>query len=160
MTAAQYSDPYKFESVTVDNCTYKKKVHAVCGDVVSDPGCSADTQDTCTEGFIKRHNKCVQDCTGGKGFDGTASDTCIDCPTTASQGVFKFNDNNAAGTTCVRCDPATQFFNNKTGGCISINDTNADISKLSKNQMQKCWKRSNDNTDLKNCLGLPPKPKN
>ena len=116
------------EIVTVDlgngTCTYEK-ITNVCGDVIDEP-CTAPTN--CTDGTILRNDTCVTPCDGNTAFESTASNKCIECETTAYQGIS--NDK-----LCVKCDPATQFFDKTNKKCIS----KTSLKRISASAMKKCY---------------------
>lgn len=130
------------EVVTVDlgngTCTYEK-ITNVCGDVIDNP-CTEPTN--CTDGTILRNDSCVTPCNGNTAFESTASNKCIECETTAYQGI-------SADNICTKCDSGTQFFDTKTQNCVS-KDT---FNRITKEAMEKCYGCPNNET-FKDCATL------
>ena len=73
----------------------------VCG-VTEIEDCTQPEAQACSPGTRFRNNVCAPICTGTQAYASTTSNECIDCPTTAYQGVVN--------GVCIKCDPATQFF--------------------------------------------------
>ncbi|MFQ6760202.1 MAG: hypothetical protein ACLRFM_02280 [Alphaproteobacteria bacterium] len=159
-------------------CMQTVKVN-VCGTTEIED-CTEPEARACTSGTRFRNNTCAPICTGTQAYASATSNECIDCPTTAYQGIV--------GGVCVKCDPSTQFFaytNNtlsatssvvalknlkntvfvssaKSGGCVSKSSTA--YKQLSKTDLQYgegktlsttsnegCWTKTSPD-EYKNCV--------
>ena len=139
-------DPfYSRETVTVDlpngTCTYER-ITNVCGEVIDEP-CTEPTE--CDAGLILRNGQCVAPCDGTTAFASKTSNECVECATTAYQGI---DDKTSE---CVRCDSGTQFFDKKTKTCVS--KTSSSLKKVTAATMKKCYGCPNSDV-FKECTTL------
>ena len=70
-------------------CTYQKKTN-VCGEVVEDTPCTVAI--SCPDNLIIRNGACVKPCgenDGNIAYESATSNTCVECPTNATQGIDK-----------------------------------------------------------------------
>ena len=142
------------ETITVQltngTCTYQRKTNA-CGEVVSDTPCTEPTN--CTGNTLKRNGECITPCganDGNMAFESASSNKCIECPTSASQGI----DSNDI---CTKCNSATEIWDTKTKKCISRAEAAEKYHPVSNETMKKCWQCPN-NEHFKKCaiiLTLP-----
>lgn len=130
------------KQLTNGTCNYRKRI-TICGDEEST---DCDTPDACNAGAILRNNACVVPCNGTTAFESATSNTCIECETTAYQGI-------GADTICVKCDSGTQFFNKKTKKCISKDS----MTTYSKETMKKCFGCPGNET-FKKCVKILNQP--
>ena len=96
-------------------------------------------------------------------FESVSSNNCVSCPTTVSQGIAEIDgygcnwgagekwdfgsakcvevqgDSDAPSTTlfnvCLKCDPATQFFDTKTKSCV----LKSTLKQKGKAELRECW---------------------
>ena len=95
-------------------------------------------------------------------FESVSSNNCVSCPTTVSQGIAEIDgygcnwgagemwdfstakcvvkgDSDAPSTTlfnvCLKCDPATQFFDTKTKSCVPKSSR----KQKGKAELRECW---------------------
>lgn len=82
---------------------------------------------SCPSGTVMRNGKCTQSCGDNQGWESEASDKCVDCSASLSQGV------NASGV-CKKCT-STQFFNPGTQSCKEFSE----MVQVSQNAHEACW---------------------
>ena len=108
------TDTIETKELPNGSCQYRKLIN-ICG---IDETVECTVPDECNPGTILRNNACVAPCDGTTAFASKTSNECIECETTAYQGI----DHTA--NECVRCDEATQFFDKITKKCISKTSLN------------------------------------
>ena len=127
------TDTIETKELPNGSCQYRKLIN-ICG---IDETVECTVPDECNPGTILRNNACVAPCDGTTAYASKTSNECIECETTAYQGIDHTTNE------CVRCDEATQFFDKITKKCIS----KTSLSKTSLNRL--------DATAMKACYGCP-----
>ncbi len=114
-------------TITIDGCgqeNHSKK----------DTQCAKPTN--CPQGQIQRNGKCIAPCPTDQGYESTASDVCIECPTTLKGGVYPEKTNDAKSGSCIKCNESAELFDYKTGKCVAKADIETQYSNAA---FQKCW---------------------
>lgn len=145
------------ETITVQlanggTCTYVQTTNA-CGEISGEP-CTEPTN--CTAPYIKRNGVCIEPCgatDGNMAYESKTSNTCIECPTNASQGIGTI----ANEKICVKCNSTTEVWDAKAKKCVSRAEMAKKYHQISSATMKRCWQCPN-NEAFKTCaiiLSLP-----
>lgn len=133
------TDTIETKELPNGSCQYRKLIN-ICG---IDETVECTVPDECNPGTILRNNACVAPCDGTTAFASKTSNECIECETTAYQGIDHTTNE------CVRCDEATQFFDKITKKCIS----KTSLNRLDATAMKACYGCPNNET-FKECAIL------